>query len=35
MLPGTEAVLLREPPVMGALVLAGRLLSGSGRTTPS
>ena len=34
-LPGTEAVLLREPPVTGALVLAGRLLSGSGRTRTS
>jgi N-acetylglucosamine kinase-like BadF-type ATPase len=32
-LPGTEAVLLREPPVTGAVVLAGRLLSGSGRTS--
>ena len=29
-LPGTEAVLLREPPVTGALALAGRLLSDRG-----
>jgi glucosamine kinase len=29
-LPGTEAVLLREPPATGALVLAGRLLSDRG-----